>query len=163
MQTTIEKNPARAFKGLPANFDRLESESLLNEDTTAIEPGYPLVRGTDANTQVLLPVADFTPNQFAGIAVFGNSKEVPLATATTGIKYETGERVTVAVKGVVYVEVDDTVTKGSPVFAVHTAGASAVWTYRSDADTAAASDINAIFQESGVAGDILPIRFDWSV
>lgn len=163
VQTAIVKNPVAAIKGLPANFDKIETESLINEDTTAIEPGYPVIRGTDPGTQVLLPVADFTPNQFAGIACFGNSKEVPLGAPTTGIEYATGDRVTVAVDGVVYVEVDDTVIKGEPVFAVHTAGASAVWTFRGDADTANASDIPAIFQENGVAGDIVPIRFTWSV
>jgi hypothetical protein len=163
MQTSMDKNPAIALKGVPANFDLVKTEALLNEDTTAIEPGYPLVRGTDPGSQVLLPVADFTPNQFAGIAVFGSAKEIPLASATTGTEYATNDRVPVAVEGVVYVLVEDTVTKGEPVFAVHTAGASSVWTFRGDADTAAASDIPAIFQENGVTGDVVPIRFTWSV
>lgn len=159
----MDKNPAIALKGVPANFDRTNIEALLNEDTTAIEPGYPLVRGTDPGSQVLLPVADFTRNQFAGIAVFGSSQEIPLASATTGIEYATNDRVPVAVDGVVYVLVEDTVTKGEPVFAVHTAGASSVWTFRGDADTANASDIPAIFQENGVTGDVVPIRLTWSV
>jgi hypothetical protein len=163
MQTSMDKNPAVALAGVPANFDRLESESFLNEDTNDILPGYPLIRGTDPETQVKLPVADFTNAQFAGIAVFGSASEIPLASATTGVKFETNDRVTAAIDGVVYVLVEDTVTAGAPVFAVHTAGASSVWTFRSDADTAAASDIPAVFQESGVSGDIVPIRLTWSI
>lgn len=138
-------------------FDQITTDTRTADGATAIDPGMAVIKGT-IDTDVILPAAAFTEIEFQGVvglSLFDKEK----ALSTGDKSYVANDVLTIVSDGKIFVLVDDTVAKDSACFFVHTAGgASALHTFRSDADTARASSIPAIYLKDGVADDLVEIR-----
>lgn len=156
-QTSVSEFRDTYIQGAIQNPNEAVTESRIVDDSTNILPGYPVVQGTN-DLDVSLPSAAFTQAEFQGIAVYSDTaKEHAISTGVNS--YADDEPITILKDGVIAVLVEDTVTKGEIVFAVHTTGgASTLYTYRGDLDTDKAAEIPATFEESGVSGDLVKIR-----
>lgn len=80
----------------------------------AIEPGQPVMRGTNPDTQGL--ISDATA--FAGVAVFTQAQEQ--AYITGGAEYAIGDAVSVLKKGAIWVTAAVAVVAGEPAYVTAT-------------------------------------------
>lgn len=152
---TVVDDRSEKVQGLFRKLDAVTAPRTA-DGATAIVAGQAVIAST-ADFDVILPVAAFTFAEFQGVV--GLSRVDDEKALITGVKeYTANEALTLVREGRVAVFVDDTVAKDGAVWFVHTAGASALHTFRSDIDTAAASKIPAVYEEAGVAGDLVWIR-----
>lgn len=138
-------------------FDQITTDTRTADGATAIDPGMAVIKST-LDTDVILPAAAFTEIAFQGVV--GLSLVDKEQNILTGDKsFVANDVLTIVTDGKIFVLVDDTVAKDTPCYFVHTAGgASAIHTFRSDADTARASTIPAVYLTDGVADDLVQIR-----
>lgn len=137
--------------------------TLNNEDASIMKIGYTVIGGTDPRRQAQKPVAVFDFDDFAGIII--QALGIREKTLITGaIEIENGRSFTVLKEGYMAVKLTDTILPREDVYFVHTGGgASALWTYRGDADTDKASKIPAVCEQGGVDGDIVEIYVNFAM
>ena len=153
-QTSVTLNPSAGADGqLNQGVDHFVETGYCDE-ATGIPFGRAVVLKSAANKEYDLPSSGAEASASPGIAV----RNPTLPTATAG-SYEDGDDMSVCRSGVVTVQVEDAVTKGSTVFVRHTAGATltALGRFRSDdgdegAGPLAASRPGWEYLESGAAG-----------
>lgn len=155
MQTgTYDTQPSPKTAGLIDYMDAVVTRPKINESASDIAPGACLRRGTDAEVEAIENIIAFTtPHvQFAGIAVFGKSTEIKIATPTSGVVFPPNSRFTAVTNGPANVTLDGTAVAGQPVFQTLATGE-----YTGVDGTALTTLIPARFEESGVAGDVVTI------
>ncbi len=153
-QTSVTLNPSAGADGqLNQGVDHFVETGHCDE-ATGIPFGRAVVLKSAANKEYDLPASGAEASASPGVAV----RNPTLPTATAG-SYEDGDDMSVCRSGVVTVQVEDAVTKGSTVFVRHTAGATltALGRFRSDdgdegAGALASSRPGWEYLESGAAG-----------
>ena len=157
-QTTVSEFRDRLVAGQVQSLEEATTLVRIVDDSTNILPGDVVVQSTAAK-DVKGAVAAFTQKTFMGIAIwseFQNEKAL-----TTGVNsYEDDQPITILRKGIIAVLLGDTVVKNDIGFFVHTAGDSALHTWRIDADTAAAGEVPGYYLEGGDSGDIVLFQLD---
>lgn len=154
MQTTTEQYQDKYFGGQTTRSDAFK-EPAISEDAGNIKIEHLVLKGTSKYGAVL-PTTAFTFAQIKGVAV----KEVnkPQTDGTQEINYVDGDAFTTLRKGYMALTLTGSVAKGGKLYFVHTAGgASAIHTWRGDADTDKASATPIIAQEAGSAGDVIEV------
>jgi hypothetical protein len=127
-QTSVSLNPSIAADGqLQQTADHFV-ESGFCDEATGVPFGRAVVLKSAANKDYDLPVSGAEASASPGVAV----RNPTLATNTGA--YADGDCISVLRSGVIYVQVEDAVTKGQKAFIRHTAGASltALGRFRSD-------------------------------
>lgn len=151
-QTSYSIQAADAFAGQlgdPAADAHIRS--MANEEASAVEFGLGVVAGTDPEAQFLKPSAG--GQTLLGVLVHQHSQEV----AESGLS--NGETGGVMSKGRIWVQVDEAVVAGDPVFVRHTGAAAAIGKFRNDADTANADAVpNARFVKGGSTVALLELN-----
>lgn len=129
-QTTYALSPDAAIAGMlgDPNSDA-HIRSYANEEATTTPFGLAMVEGTLPEEQVLKPSA--ASQTFMGVGVHAHGSE-DLTAAGAG----TDEMMGILSKGRVWVQVDEAVVAGDPVFFRHTGAAADIGKFRNDADTA---------------------------
>lgn len=124
-QTTYNIEAERAFAGMLADFDSTVKSSITraNEESSAVAFGKPVVAGTDAEKQFLLPYG--AGNKFLGATVHKMGTEDP-----TDDGIASGEPAELLRKGKIWVVAATIVNVGDPVFWRHT---TAPGTWRNEA------------------------------
>ncbi len=156
-QTTVSEFRDQYIVGDIQNPDEAVTAVRILDDATNVLPGEVVV--TSSDTEVKGAVAAFTQATFKGVAVHsGLNNEKAL---TTGVNsYTDDEPITYLRKGVIPVLLGDTVVADGVGFFVHTAGDSALHTWRIDADTANASEVPGVYLQGGDSGDIVLFQLE---
>ena len=138
------------FKGQVADEnDATVMSGLASGD---IPVGIAVVRGTAATREVIVPTAG---GVFRGVVVRNLHQ---LEDATTGVlEVQDGNEVPLLTRGIIFVELTDTVVVDGAVFVNDVGG-----NFRSDA-TAATAIVGATYLDAGVSGDIVRIRIPSAV
>lgn len=152
MQTVANAQSGQWYDGMITREIDIDDKSALNEDVTAMKIGYPIIVGTDPNTQAKKPTATFTFAQFLGI-IYKAEGLSEKALYTGALDIITNQRFSYLRKGYIAVLVTSTaglsIVKGTNVWAVFAAGGdSTQWTFRNSLDTDKAAKIPAIFTKS---------------
>jgi len=157
-QTTVSEFRDRLIAGQLVNPEEATTLVRIVDDATNILPGDVVVESTAAMA-VKGAVAAFTQKTFMGIAVwsaFQNEKAL-----STGVNsYADEQPIVILRKGIIAVLLGDTVVKNEIGYFVHTAGDSALHTWRIDLDTNTASQVPGYYLESGDSGDIVLFQVD---
>ena len=133
-------------------------------ESAIIPLGYAVIRGTDADTQAVLPAASFTLANFLGFVVLPNgSKTKKLTDATGTIVYETEESLPIAEFGKFTIKCGSTFTAGTRCYVAHTAGVGQPGELLGSADGVNTVAINATFENSGSADEIAIIHINKQV
>lgn len=131
------------------------TDTAVSEDTGDIKIEDLLLAGT-AKKGADLPAAAFLFPAIYGVVIRDSAKAQKFRTG--GIVYEEDDHIPVLRKGYMAVTLTGTVAKGANLFFVHTAGgASALHTWRGDADTARASKTPITAVQGGGSGDIIEV------
>lgn len=140
-----------AIPGMKADATTDVVDSYAAEE--GLNPGDPVVRGTDAEKQI--KVAGSTE----GADVIGIAVHTHKAYDGTGAYYEEGYTVPVMSFGDVYVEAGSAVTAGDAVALDKVSDALAYVAKDATGDTTYRSDLPACtFMDSGAKGDIVRVR-----
>lgn len=131
-----------------------QSDTAVSEDSGAITVENLLIKGA-AKNGALLPVAAFVFADVYGIVVRDTTKAQTFRDG--GVEYAENDSMAVMRKGYMAVTLSQAVLKDDKLFFVHTAGASAVHTWRKDLDTANASAAPVIALEAGAIGDVIEV------
>jgi hypothetical protein len=157
-QTSVSLNPSRGADGQLNQAVPHFVESAICDEAAGIPFGRAVVLKTAATKEVDLPVSAAEVATSPGIAL-----RLPTQ-ATDSASYADGDCLSLCRMGVVYVQVEDAVTKGQKVFVRHTAGASltALGRFRSDdgdegSGPLAASRPGWEYLESGAAGEYVRV------
>lgn len=153
-QTVNKQYQDKYVSGQITRSAGLVTDTLVSEDSGTIKVEDLLIKGT-AKKGADLPVAAFVFADIAGIVVRDTSKAQTFRTG--GITYEEDDHIAVMRKGYMAITLTQATSKGDKLFFVHTAGASAIHTWREDLDTAAASKAPVVAQEDGGIGDIIEV------
>lgn len=124
-QTTYELQADRAFAGMLAEFDNTTKSSIsrANEESSAVAYGKPVVAGTDAEKQFLLPSG--AGDLFLGCTVHHHGSE-----DLTDDGIASGETGEILKRGKIWVVAATVVAVGDQVYWRHT---TAPGTWRNDA------------------------------
>ena len=148
---TIEH--AAGFRGQVADQQNIEIMSGVAEGVVPV--GIAVTRGA-LDTGVIVPSGTGT---FRGVSVRSLDLE---ANAATAIEYVDGNEVAILTRGTIFVEANETVAVGEPVFFQHTG--TGIGNFRNDADTAQADQIvGAEFLDAGLVGELVRIRIPSAV
>lgn len=157
LQNSYSKTMPIALKG--QIYDNNPSETVVKaaEGVSGIKFGYGLVRGTNPDEQVKIPVATGT---IVGLAV--KKADAELVDGASEAIYKETEGVTILRRGWIYVKTEQAVVPGDPVFIRYTlAGATGtnpeLGKARKDADTAKAVAFTGATFESTTAADGLAL------
>ncbi len=130
-------------------------DTAISEETGTIKVEDLLLKGV-AKKGADLPAAAFAYSAIFGIVKRDTSKAQTFRDG--GISYSEDDQIGVARKGYMALTLTGTVAKDANLYFVHTAGgASAIHTWRGDADTARASKTPIVALEAGVSGDIIEV------
>lgn len=156
VQTAYSTNHTGATIGAPVDGQLRNVRSFVAE--VAIPFGRAVSRGASAGG-AKLPTGAGDVSGFVGVSM---RVQDDVENAAGLLQYEIGRNVSVIDFGMVYVQVENAVTAGGGVFVRHAAGAggTALGAFRGNADAGTATGLNfALFEASGSAGAIVPIRF----
>jgi len=130
---------------------------------TIIDAGsfsFPTSEG-DASGTLDYSVVAFVQKDIKGLVVKPVSGGKAKRFSDGVINFSLGDAITLLEEGDIAIELGSTVEAGDDAYYVHTAGgASTQYTYRNDADTDKATKIPGSFQQGGVEGDIVMMRFN---
>lgn len=147
-------NHGAGYRGQVADEQNKEIVSGVAETATVIESGLAVIRGaTDRSVKV-----PDGAGIFRGVVV--RNMDAIGADSSSPISYESGEELPLLTKGIIFVELSDTVVVDGAVF-FDNVGASA-GTFRSDV-TGATAIAGATYLDAGVTGEIVRIRIPSAV
>jgi hypothetical protein len=154
MQTSVSAQSGQWYEGQITRPIDIDDKSALNEDATAMKIGYPIIAGTDPNTQAKKPTAAFTFDNFLGIihSAVGISEK---ALSTGNIDIVTNQGLSYLRKGYMAVLCSSlftglTITKNENVYAAYNIyGDSTQWTFRNSDDLLSGNDVSFVVS-SGV-------------
>ena len=153
-QTVNKQYQDKYVSGQVTRSAGLVTDTLVSKETGTLKNEDLVIKGT-AKKGALLPVAAFVFDDIQGIITRDPSKAQTFRTG--GISYEEDDHFAVMRKGYMAITLTQAVVKGDKLFFVHTAGASAVHTWRKDLDTAAASKAPVEALEAGAIGEIIEV------
>lgn len=156
VQTSYEFFTDKAYEGTISNLAVPDFGTRSAEGVIGF--GRAVVRGTDAEKQVILPSA-VTP-VFYGVASRMRNKENPNDAPGERKEYLNTESVQVVKSGYIWVITEVVTAAGDPVFYRYAAGSETdIGRFRTDADTATAAQIvGASFETAAAAGEVALIR-----
>ena len=168
MQTSITQYHDVASNGTKYGLGPHHTSSGVSENVANIALGSALIRGTDPDEQVLTPSALFSASlAFVGFAVLPNTKEKLLSDATGTVSWATNEQVPLADDGEWAIACESAFVAGTQCQIVCIAAgavtAQTVGNLTATVDGTNAQPINAVFQNSGAAGDIAVINISKQV
>ena len=147
----------KGFPGMKADVVNDDVFSFASEG--GVNPGEPVIRGTDPDKQVKTASAEGDGAKVIGVAVHTHKDP-----NETGKYYEDGYCLPVMFKGDVYVEVGDDVTAGDGA-GIILGDDGVIWTKAGatieagDGESATAESVpGASYLESGSEGDIVALR-----
>ena len=157
-QLTYPVEMAIAFPGLLATGSKhRETLSRKSEEATSFGYGNAVVRGTDPDTQALLPTG---AADVLGVAQHSHANAI----GSDGLNLVDDEKLfNVLHIGSIYVEVEEAVTPASPVFVRVAAGAGGtqLGAFRASADTATALAASGMrFLTSAASGGFAVLEID---
>lgn len=150
-QTSYSIQAAQAFAGMLAEFENTTRSSIsrANEESSAVAFGMPVVAGTDAETQFLLPSG--AADVFLGCTVHKHGTEDP-----TDDGVASGEMCEILRRGKIWVTAEPAVAVGDPVYWRHTTTPGA---WRNDA-TESVLVAGAQWATAAGAGELAVIDFN---
>jgi hypothetical protein len=168
MQTSITQFHGVAANGTIYGVGPHLISSAVSENVANIALGSALIRGTDPDNQVLTPSALFTPNfDFRGFAILPNTQEKLLSDATGAISWETNQQLPIAEDGYFNIACESAFVAGTicqvVCIAAGAVAAQTVGNLTATVDAINAQPINAVFQNSGAAGEIATIHLSKQV
>ena len=153
-QTVNKQYQDKYFSGQCTRSGAL-TDTAVSEESGTIKVEDLLIKGVEKKGADL-PAAAFVFADIYGIVLRDTSKAQTFRTG--GVSYEEDDHIGVLRKGYMAVTLSQVVLKGDKLFFVHTAGgASAIHTWRKDADTARASKAPVEALTAGGIGDIIEV------
>lgn len=157
-QTTVSEFRANFVAGQISDPSVAKTRQKVAETATAILPGEVVIKGT-LEDDVTGVAAAFTQTTFRGISIhsgFANEKAL-----STGVNsYADQDPIPIMEAGTIAVLLGEDVTEGGIGYFVHTVGASALHTWRSDLDTNKASQVPGRYLQDGVSGEVILLKLD---
>lgn len=141
------ENQDKGFPGMKANTTVDTVDSFASEG--GVNPGDPVIRGTDPEKQVKAASVANDGAKVIGIAVHTHKDP-----NETGAYYEDGYCLPVMTSGDIYVLAGDDCTAGGGVYVTFVDGKASF----SDTKEGAEAVSSMIFMESGTEGDIVRVR-----
>lgn len=132
-QLTYNVDQPIAIAGQAADTGAMDVISRISEETTAFPYGKAVVRGTDPDTQALLPTGAAT---LLGVAMHSHAAENDL---TAAVSIEDERVFNVLHDGRIYVQVEEAVTPASTVFVRVSAGGLGLGSFRASDPGASAA------------------------
>jgi hypothetical protein len=155
MQTSITAAPLAYSNGTEqGNHPNIKGSKIAE---VALSLGQGVIQGT-SDDQVKLPAATFTTLAFKGFVILPNRGEKLLTDMTGTTAWDANEQVTIAEDGLFAIKCIDAFTINTQCYVAHTAGVGAPGDLLGASDIGKSDLINAVFQNSGLAGEIALIH-----
>lgn len=159
-QTSVSSSLTKAFAGMKGDSRKDgHDRSFVNAEASAEIPfGVAVAHGSTDEAAILPADAN---SKLAGVVVHSHAYDKRVDFGTTGLKPKVS--LSVMRKGSIWVQVEETVAPGEPVFARHTAsgGNTTKGLFRNDADSATCTQLgNSKFLTAATAGNLALVDVD---